>query len=220
MDFDGVAICGQTFQSIGPLAKWPGENPRLPHHLDTSGYRGSLTPAVLLDAYARAWAYWADVVEITPVPAATAAEAWIRAHFAREDGPSGVLAWSYLADNTNSPKAQRYDNSESWVIVNPERPTAGIDLVRVACHEIGHVLGLDHDGGNADALMRPSYSTSIPKPTARDVQRMVGLGYKRRTNPIPPPGPPPTDPPPLDGQVIVNIAGKYVSIPTGWTVRA
>lgn len=225
-DYDGASICGTLIQSIGPLAKWPGEKPRLPWHLDVTGYHGGLAADALRSAFARAFAYWSEFVEIDPVVAGSAAEALIRAHFAREDGPSGVLAWSYLADNTNSPKQQRYDNGEAWVVVNPERPTSGIDLVRVACHELGHMLGLEHDSSNADSLMRPSYSTSIPKPTARDIQRLVGLGYKRRTAPPPPPTP---DPPPASGIAIglpgggvltADYASRVITHPTNWTARS
>lgn len=190
-DFDGASICGNFAQVNIEYAKWPGENPHLPWHADMAAYRGSLTVDQLWEAFRRAWAYWEAEIEIRPERVAQAQQALIRKHFASIDGSSGTLAWSYLADNTNNPKTQRYDNGESWVIANPERPTSGIDLVRVACHEIGHVLGLDHDSSTAEALMRPSYSTSIPKPTERDLQRMVGLGYKRRTTPPPPPPPPP-----------------------------
>jgi hypothetical protein len=231
---DDILICGATVQAIGPLAKWPGANPSLPWYLDTAGYRGQLTAAAVLAAYDRAWAYWAAVVEIDPKTVADAGAALIRAHFARIDGPSNVLAWSELADNSNRPKTQRYDAGDDWVITpEGQTPSGGIDLVRVACHEIGHVLGLDHDNANADALLRPSYSTRIPKPTARDVQRLIGLGYKPRTTaPVPPapfPPKPPTvpDPPPVGppvpvpdlGQITVDLTRRTVYVPAGWKIQ-
>jgi hypothetical protein len=227
-DRDGAHICGQTFQAVGPLAKWPGENPDLPWHYDLSGYRGSIPAADLIAAFEQAWAYWAEHVEIRPRRVNSRAEAKVWGTFARIDGGSGTLAWSMLANNSNTPKEQRYDSGEEWVKQNPERPTGGIDLVRVACHEIGHVLGLDHDAGNADALLRPSYSTSIPKPTERDLQRLVGLGYKRRVAPLPPPPDPTPDPPPVGGfrlavpggHVEADYAARTVTYPAGWTGRA
>lgn len=222
--FDGVPICGQMTESIGPLAKWPGAAPRLPWNIDTTGYAGKLTADDVRDAFTLAWLYWAEHVHITPVYAG-AGEAVVRSHFARIDGPSNVLAWSMLADDTNSPKTQRYDSGDTWVTMNPEAPAGGIDLVRVACHEIGHVLGLDHDGGQADALMRPSYSTSIPRPRPRDIQRLVGLGYKPRTAPPPPVVP---DPPPVGGVMFYLPGGGFldadfktrvITYPQGWTGR-
>lgn len=220
---DGTLICGTVIQSVGPLAKWPGENPRLPWHVDLSGYRGGLSADVLRAAFAEAWSWWAEHVEIRPEVAETAAAALVRKHFARIDGPSGTLAWSYLADDTNSPKEQRYDSGDNWVVA--DRPQGNvIDLVRVACHEIGHVLGLDHDSPNADALMRPSYSLAIRKPTARDVQRMVGLGYRKRTTPVPPPPTPPPPGPglppvvPAPGDIQIDIGRKLVHVPRGWNV--
>jgi hypothetical protein len=221
-----VCICGVITTSSTILGKWPGEPPiDLPYHFDYSGYRGNLTAADLDAVFAQAWAYWAEHVEITPRRIASRSGAKVWGTFARIDGPSNTLAWSMLANDSNSPKEQRYDAGDTWVKMNPERPSGGIDLVRVACHEIGHVLGLPHDSGNANALLRPSYSVDIPKPTARDVDRLVGLGYKRRTTPLPPP-PPPDDPPPVSGLRLPLPGGGHleadyptrtVTYPPGWT---
>ena len=180
--------CSQNIQRLGAYAKWPGANPRLPWHVDLSGYSGQLTPATLIEAFRLAWLWWAEVAEIAPVMVQSAGEALIRKHFKRIDGPSGILAWSELADNTNQPKTQRYDAGDVWVL--SETFDGGMDLARVACHEIGHVLGLEHDGGGADALMRPTISESVRKPRPRDIQRLLALGYKPRTSPVPDP----TDP--------------------------
>lgn len=223
---DGPLICGHVFNAIGPLAKWPGANPDLPWHYDLTGYRGGLAPAEVLAAFEKAWGYWAAVIEIAPRRVNTRGEAKVWGTFARIDGASGVLAWSMLANNGNDPKEQRYDNGENWNTVNPGAPPSGIDLVRVACHEIGHVLGLDHDGANANALLRPSYSTSIPKPTDRDIQRLVGLGYKLRTAPPPPPPPDTPLPPPIagvnfalpgGGSLVANFDTKLITYPPTWT---
>lgn len=210
-DPEGMLICGTVVQTSGALAKWPGDAPRLPWHADLAGYRGNLTPAQLQGAFRLAWQAWADVIDITPEEAAFAA-ALVRKHFARIDGPSNVLAWSELANNTNSPKTQRYDSGDNWTVDSFD---GGIPLVTVAIHEIGHVLGLDHDTPSANAIMRPSITRSLPRPTERDFQRMIGLGYRRRTAPPPPP-PGPPDPPPVGGVLIVDPQSRTVSLPAGW----
>lgn len=190
MSHEGLFFCSQTIHRLGEYAKWPGANPRLPWHVDLAGYRGQTPRDKIMEAFRLAWLWWAEIAEIEPVMVQSAAEALIRKHFAAVDGPNGILAWSELADNTNQPKTQRYDAAEPWVL--SESLQDGMDLARVACHEIGHVLGLEHDGRNADALMRPTISNSIRKPTARDAARLLALGYKKRTTPLPPPDDPPT----------------------------
>lgn len=180
-------VCGCNIQRMGEFAKWPGANPRLPWNVDLSGYRGNMTAAMLIEAFRLAWLWWAESAEINPVMVQTAGEALIRKHFARIDGPSGVLAWSELADNTNQPKTQRYDAGDNWIL--SETFQGGMDLARVACHEIGHVLGLEHDSQSSKSLMAPYIQEDVRKPTARDIQRLIGLGYKKRTTPLPD-GPP------------------------------
>ena len=56
----------------------------------------------------------------------------------------------------------------------------------MACHELGHSLGLGHDDAGAPAVMRPTYTASLPREQERDIARMVGLGYRRREK-VPPP---------------------------------
>ncbi len=190
MSADQVYFCSQNTQRLGAFAKWPGPAPRLPWHVDLAGYQGNLSPGDLVEAFRLAWSWWAAAAEITPILVQSPAEALVRKHFARIDGPSGVLAWSELADNTNQPKTQRYDSGDSWII-SETMTGAGVDIARVICHEIGHVLGLEHDGQNSRTLMAPFISSAIRRPTPRDIERLLSLGYTRRVTPLPDPDPDP-----------------------------
>ena len=102
----------------------------------------------------------------------------------RIDGQSGTLAWSELANGRDGQKGQQYDSGEKWV--NDERPNNfEIDLGRVACHEIGHFIGIPHIAqGN---LLQPMYDVRIRTPQAGDI-REAQSRYGPPTTPKPPPG--------------------------------
>jgi hypothetical protein len=207
---DGPLICGHVFNAIDALGKWPGESPDLPWYYDFTGYRGPLSVEQLVGAFEGAWRNWAEAIDIRPRRVMSRAEAKVWGTFSRIDGGSGTLAWSMLANNTDRPLEQRYDNGENWVWVNPADVDSGIDIQRVIEHEVGHALGLDHDGFNANALMRPSYSGRIPKCTPRDIQRMLGLGYRpAKAGPPPPPIDPP--PPPVTSVSIKMATGGLLT---------
>ncbi|NIQ12984.1 MAG: matrixin family metalloprotease, partial [Candidatus Dadabacteria bacterium] len=88
---------------------------------------------------------------------------------------------------------QKYDTTENWVVLN-HPPSNRIDIVRVACHEIGHVIGIPHIG--AGNLMAPHYSQQIRDPQAGDISEAVS----RYGRPLPTPEPEPTpDPTPEPG---------------------
>lgn len=158
---------------------WPAK--RITYHLDyesAAGVRPPLSRDALAGEFRIAWNWWAEGLDIEPVEVTDPAAAMVRIKFGRIDGPSGTLAWSYLADGTMRPKDQLYDVSERWT-AGP--PASGLLSLRtVACHEIGHVLGLAHDDPTAPAVMRPMYTASIPREQARDYARLVVLGYKKR----------------------------------------
>lgn len=139
------------------------------------------------------------------------------------DGPSGTLAYAYLPNGTDGQLLMRFDLSETWLKDNPQ---GGILLRNVACHEFGHLLGLEHSRVSS-ALMAPFYSPSVVSPRASDdIPRIVALYGAAKT-------PPPT-PGPLPSPMVVRLskqlaagtygdfalgslmdAGDYVMVPIG-----
>lgn len=70
------------------------------------------------------------------------------------DGPGRTLAWAYVAGDL-----MRFDEAEDW-----ERD---VSYQGVACHEWGHILGLDHSTIDA-ALMAPFANRKIISPKSPD----------------------------------------------------
>ncbi len=158
---------------------WPQK--RIPYHIDydsAAGLRPPLSRDAISGEFRTAWNWWAEGLDIEPIEVTDANAAVVRIRFGKIDGPSGTLAWSYLSDGTMRPKDQLYDATERWVAGPPANGM--LSLRTVACHEIGHVLGLAHDSPTAPAVMRPMYTASIPREQARDYERLVALGYPRR----------------------------------------
>jgi matrix metalloproteinase-14 (membrane-inserted) len=97
------------------------------------------------------------------------------------DGPGNTLAWAYLpqGNSYNGQLLMRFDLDETWITRAGDR---GILYLNVACHEFGHMLGLDHSRVKT-ALMAPYYAPRVTKPVENDdVKRIVKL-YGRATNP-------------------------------------
>lgn len=164
------------------------------------------------DAFAAAWAAWADGIDIEPVYQPGEHGAHVVSRFGAIDGSGKVLAWSELSDGTRTPKHQLYDSGESWD-THAGTGTA-IDLQRVAAHEIGHVLGLVHDDESTPALMAPMYSQSIRGPTARDTDRLLLIGYQRRKSDSVPAG--------TEGRVRLEVDSAAIAEALrrqGWSVQ-
>jgi hypothetical protein len=135
------------------------------------------------------------------------------------DGPGRTLAWAYLppSDSYHGRLEARFDKAERWIVDKGR----GIRLLNVACHEIGHLLGLAHSEKKG-ALMAPYYNPSIEKPQiVDDVPRIVQL-YGEPAPPKPPapptpkPAPKPTPEPPKPAETLtINIKGEvsHIDIP-------
>lgn len=197
---EGQPFCGMELQVIEGFTAAPWPVKQIKFYLDTGGYKGNIPVTSIRDVLHKAWAAWADVIDVQPTPVNSANGAHVVMRFGTIDGPSKVLAWSHLSDGTLSVKQQLYDAGEAW--------ETQISLLAVGAHEIGHVLGLDHDAANAKALLKPTYDPAIKYPQQRDVQRMITLGYQPA--PIVPPTPVPT---PADGlAATIRIYGDVTKI--------
>ena len=139
---------------------------------------------------AAAWQDWMAVADIRIAPTNSAGDADMIISTGRGrgdgfDGPSGTLAWAYLPSGNDGQLLCRFDADETWLADNPQ---GGILLRNVACHEFGHLLGLEHSRVSS-ALMAPFYSPAVTSPRqSDDIPRIQGL-YGKPTAP-PQPGPP------------------------------
>lgn len=88
----------------------------------------------------------------------------------RIDNAGNTLAWSEMptSPSHNSPLTQKFDSSEPYIFSSNPPPNR-IDLGAVACHEIGHAIGIPHLPTNSRSLMAPIYSPAIRTPQAGDI---------------------------------------------------
>ncbi|KPP59294.1 stromelysin-3-like [Scleropages formosus] len=94
------------------------------------------------------------------------------------DGPGGILAHAFFP-RTHREGDIHFDYDESWTVGN----SMGTDLLQVAAHEFGHVLGLQHSL-EPGAVMSPFYSFSYPLELSEDDRRGIQHLYgPRRSNP-------------------------------------
>jgi hypothetical protein len=139
-----------------------------------------------LNAFAKAWGYWAAACDLNPVYTADPSKALALTTLGQIDGPFGILAYSQIPGPGNTQRLnQQFDNAEPWA-VGDSLPQGQIDLVRVAAHEIGHLIGLQHQNGKC--LMAPIYDPQINQPVALDIQQVVARYGPSKATPPPPSG--------------------------------
>ncbi|GAB4134766.1 MAG: hypothetical protein Tsb009_00130 [Planctomycetaceae bacterium] len=93
------------------------------------------------------------------------------------DGVNGNLALADVGPPTTKQLTLTFDANETFV---SQPASGGAVFEHVACHEIGHILGLSHqldDGTFAPAgqLMHKDYQEHITTPQSQDIQRAVKI---------------------------------------------
>jgi hypothetical protein len=178
------------------------------------GYVSGLSKADQEDLLRMAWKSWEDVADLRlyPVVSKSAADIVISTGQGRNqnfDGPSGTLAWAELPPGDDRPLLMRFDLGEAWV-----KDGQGIRFLNVACHEFGHLLGLDHSR-NPQALMAPYYSPAVSRPLQDDIGRIQALYGMPASVPTPIPVPTPLPPGgnPVDLKKIIRDAIEKYLIP-------
>lgn len=153
-------------------------------------YVGGLSRADQDDLIGLAWSDWMAVAGIRVERGQSKASADIvistgRGRAYNFDGASGTLAWAYLPNGRDTQLLMRFDLDETWVRNATDR---GILFRNVACHELGHLLGLDHSSRQT-ALMAPYYAPRVVSPQPVDdvtrIQSLYGPPVSTPDNPAP-----------------------------------
>jgi len=163
-----------------------------------TAYPPRLDAIIVKSTYTKAWSLWERVCNIQPIFVDDPNRALIQMGTRSIDAVGGILAESELPCGNIKLCRQWYDTNENWVV--SDNPTPGqIDLTRVAAHEIGHAMGLNH--GPSGNLLAPTYSLSIGTPQAWDIQEMVKrYGEATITSPYP-------------DLITIRIKGSEITIP-------
>ncbi len=213
LDADTLAMmsrprCGcLDVQRMGvELARW--RKNRLTYFVQD--HVASIPVADQMDIIRTAFGQWSAVADIQATLANHADGADIiisvgRGQAQGMDGPSGTLAWAYLPTGNDQQLLMRFDIDETWIASTQER---GILMMNVACHEFGHLLGLEHSKVSS-ALMAPFYAPAISKPQNNDDISRIQALYGPAVG-----GPPPVTPPATSMLIQLQVRDLLaVSIP-------
>lgn len=208
---DGLRLCGIVERIGGSICRWDsttwdGAKFRGEPAACRITWRNHSLPSNFLPAIRWAWAQWAKVCAIEPIEVMSG---WASINFEHGtiDGSGSTLAWANLPCGADPVRPNHlrtlYDQAETWHLDPNTPPQRGIHLGAVACHEIGHLLGLDHDSApGSQSLLAPTYRASIRTPQQWDVQQA-----QLRYGPPVTPGTPSPTPTPGSGQPIRLVFG-------------
>jgi hypothetical protein len=174
----------------GGVVKWRKDFTKEPLTWSVTSWDDALAPNVVESLFQRAWEAWVRICGIRVARTNDIHAANVRIGFGHIDGPGRTLAWAELPIGGGGPLEVRFDLGEIFSLA----PGANgeVALLNVACHEFGHILGLDHIH-DARALMNPIYDDDVSSPLPSDVseaQRRYGPALTSSTpdvNPLPQP---------------------------------
>lgn len=193
--------------------KWPDRNVTWHQRITLAQLPADRVAAL----YAQAWNQWAAVCGLNPIEVRDATPDKAVNVYARTgqgipdqfDQAGTILAWSQLpcGVSVGSTLNQVFNAAEPW---------SESMFLAVACHEVGHAIGLPHIPGKC--LMNPYYDPSITAPQPADVAEAVArYGAPSAPDPAPAPTPGPGQGTPVPSpsnavQILVDVTepGKYL----------
>lgn len=176
----GVEIDGIQSQA---LCQWPHKKITYYEEMTFSGMSREKVKSI----YDKAFQQWADVSGLEVKRVDNIKDANVYARKGWIDLPGFILALSDLpcGATEKSQMSQKFDSSENW---------SEKFFLEVACHEIGHALGLPHLGSNT--IMAAMGTGKYTKPQPKDIEEIQKRYGKPNPTPVPPTPVPPTPVPP------------------------